>query len=56
MNTNKWGPAGWNLLGPAALRFDRISHVLDNKNLNTFRMLLKTHLTNTENMLPCRPR
>jgi hypothetical protein len=54
MNTNKWGPSGWDQLGPMANKFDRVSRSLDAKNLNTYRLLHKTHISNTENILPCK--
>jgi hypothetical protein len=54
MNTNKWGPSGWDQLGPVSHRYDRLHNILPVDHRNTYGLLVKTHLTNTENMLPCK--
>jgi hypothetical protein len=54
MNTNKWGPSGWDQLGPAALKHDRLHGLLPEQHTNTFSLIHKIHLSNTENILPCK--
>jgi hypothetical protein len=53
MNTNKWGPSGWNQLGPSSYRFDHITKNLK-RHANTFNLIYKLHLSNTETQLPCK--
>jgi len=54
MNTSKWGPSGWNQLGPVAYKYDKIRAVLSEQHKNTYMIIHKIHLSNTENMLPCK--
>lgn len=54
MNTNKWGPAGWDQLGPVGVKYDHIHEVLQKEYLNTYTILHKIHLSNTETQLPCK--
>lgn len=54
MNTNKWGPAGWNQLGPSSYRFDHILNKLPDRHANTLKLIYKLHLSNTEHQLPCK--
>lgn len=54
MNTNKWGPAGWDQLGPVAYKYDTIRNRLSTEHKNTYAIIHKIHLSNTENMLPCK--
>jgi hypothetical protein len=54
MNTNKWGPSGWNQLGPVGYKYDIIRKRIDEQHSNTYGLLHKVHLSNTENILPCK--
>jgi hypothetical protein len=54
MNTSKWGPSGWDQLGPVAYKYDKIRAVLSEPHKNTYMLIHKTHLSNTENVLPCK--
>lgn len=54
MNTNKWGPAGWDQLGAAALKYDRVHAILPWQHRNTYSLIHKVHLSNTETQLPCK--
>lgn len=54
MNTNKWGPSGWNQLGPSAYKYDHVYTQISKKHKVLLSLLYKTHLSNTESQLPCK--
>lgn len=54
MNTNKWGPSGWDQLGPVSYKYDRITRILPETHRTTYILLHKIHLSNTETQLPCK--
>ena len=54
MNTNKWGPSGWNLLGTSAYKYDHVITRLPDHHKITLALIYKIHISNTETQLPCK--